>query len=279
MLHPAVHSCLEAAAVEAWELACNIVGDERVVPRRDEGFGDEPNVFFRCHPVLAIQARKVHRTRVGAQCALAAQIVVVIEVAECQLARGAINGRAKAQPGEVRFGNAAPEATLAIDGDDVVVVVDGLKIHEQRRMALDAQSGRGHERSLKAMAFARAENARRRPRRVRVLVRNRVDELLDAQRCLESAQGAQVFRRQAEAVAAAAIKSVSRFSPISQQMQPQGKSLRLYIVIGCRVGFAPCTHIPSSFAFISVFRAYSEYDGTLDGPSNCRRERDHGNFQ
>ena len=67
----------------------------------DQGFGDAPDVFFRSHPVLAIQARQVHGARVGAQGAFAAQVVVLLEVAERQFAQGAVDRRAETQPGKV----------------------------------------------------------------------------------------------------------------------------------------------------------------------------------
>ncbi len=54
VLHPAVHSCFEAAAVEPGQTAHHLVGKERVMPRRDEGLGDAPDVFLGGHPVLVV---------------------------------------------------------------------------------------------------------------------------------------------------------------------------------------------------------------------------------
>ena len=68
---------------------------------------------------------------------------------------------------------------LAVESHYVVVVVHGFEIHQQRRIAVDAQGGRGHQRALKAMPLALAQHARGRPGRVRVLVLERVNELLD----------------------------------------------------------------------------------------------------
>ena len=67
----------------------------------DEGLRDAPNVFFRRYPVQAVKAAQVHRSRVGTQSALAAQVVVVLKVAEGQFAQGAVDGRAEAEAGEV----------------------------------------------------------------------------------------------------------------------------------------------------------------------------------
>ncbi len=53
--------------------------------------------------------------RVGAQGALAAQVVIVLKVAERQLAQRAVDGRAEAQAGEVGLGNATPQAVFGIE--------------------------------------------------------------------------------------------------------------------------------------------------------------------
>ena len=148
--------------------------------------------------MLAVEAREIDRPGVGAQGAFAAQVVVVLEVTEGQLARGAVDGRAEAEAGKVGFGDASPEAVLAIDGDDMVVVVHGLEIHEQGRMAVDAQGGGGQQRAFKAVAFALAQHALRRPGGVGILVLERVNELLDAGGRFEGAEDAQVCRRKAE---------------------------------------------------------------------------------
>ena len=78
---PAVHSSLEGAAVHAGQGGCNLVGEERVVAGGDEEFRDAPDVFFRGHPMLAVQAGEVDGRGVGAKGAFAAEVVVVIEVA------------------------------------------------------------------------------------------------------------------------------------------------------------------------------------------------------
>jgi hypothetical protein len=82
-----VEAGFEAAAVEARERAGYLVGEERVVAGGDEEFGDAPDVFFGGHPVPGVKAGKIDGDRVGAQGAFAAEVVVVLEVAEGEFAR------------------------------------------------------------------------------------------------------------------------------------------------------------------------------------------------
>ena len=94
----------------------------------------------------------------------------MLEVAEREFAQRAVDGRAEAQAGEVRLGDASPQAVFAIEGEDVIVVVHGLEIHEQRRMAVDAQGGCGQQSSFEAVPFALAQHALRRPGGVGILI-------------------------------------------------------------------------------------------------------------
>ncbi len=210
MLDPAVHSGFEAAAVEAGKVAGYFVGQDGVVSGFDEEFGDAPDVFFRCHPVLAVETGEVDGDGVGAEGAFAAQVEATLKVAERELARSAINGRAEAQAGKVGLGDASPQAALAVEGDDMVVVVHGFEIHEQRRVAVETQGGSGDERALHAVAFAFAQHAMRRHGRVCVLVLQSVNELLDLRWSLEGAEGAHVGGREAKGFAARTADSVFR---------------------------------------------------------------------
>ncbi len=134
----------------------------------------------------------------------------MLKVAEGQFAQGAVDGRAEAQACEVRLGDASPQAAFAVEGHHMVVVVHGFQIHQQRGMAVDTQGGSGQQRSLQAVSLALTECALRRPRRVCILVRQRINEFLDLRRRLERAQGAQILRRQAETLVPVSPKSVSR---------------------------------------------------------------------
>lgn len=198
MPDPAVHAGLEAAAVEAREGAGDLVGEERVMAGGDETLGDAPDVVFGGHPVEAVEGGETDGEGVGAEGALAAEVVVMLEVTEGQLAEGAVDGGAETEAGEVGLGEAAPEAALAVEGDDVVVVVDGFEIHEQRGAALDAEGGGGEHCALHAVALALAEDTGGRPGSVSVLVLEFVEEALDAGGGVEGAEGAEIAGREAE---------------------------------------------------------------------------------
>jgi hypothetical protein len=102
---------------------------------------------------------------------------------------------AEAEAGEVRFGNASPEAAFAVECDDVVVVAHGFEIHHERRMAVDAQGGSGDEGAFEAVSPALAEDALRGTRGIGVVVFDGVDEPLDVRGSLEAAQGSEVRGR------------------------------------------------------------------------------------
>lgn len=223
MARPSVHAGFEAAAVEAGQSLRDLVGKERVVAGGDERLGDGPDFVFGGHPVELVEAREVDGDGVGAEGALAAQVVVVVEVAEGQLAEGAVDGCAETETGEVGFGDAAPELALAIDGEDMVVVVDGFEIDEERRMTVDAKSGSGQERAFEAVALALAKDTLRGTGGVSVLVGEGVDELLDFGGGVEGAQGAVMLGREAEALAGVARVTVGG---CGATVQGQGWSAR-----------------------------------------------------
>ena len=106
------------------------------------------------------------------------------------------------EPGRSSETARSPKATFAVEGDDVVVVLHGLEIHQQRLAAVETQGCGGQQSSLEAVSFALSQRALRRPRCVPVLVWQGVEEALDLRRCLERAQGAHVLRQQAEGFAA-----------------------------------------------------------------------------
>lgn len=215
MLYPAVHSCFEATAIETREGACDLVGEERIVFCRDEEFRDAPDVLFCGHPVEAIETLQIDRARVGAQGTFAAQVVVVLDIAQGEFAGRAVDRRAKAEAGEVRLGDAAPETLFAIEGQDVIVVVHGFEIHEQGRMAVNAQGGCGKKSSFEAVPFALAQHALRRPGGVGILIGERVYEALDFCRRVERPQCTEILRGQAPMVVS--LRSVLRQFRILQR--------------------------------------------------------------
>src|SRR5581483_9960215 len=54
-----------------------------------------------------------------------------------------VDGLAVAEAGVVRLGDGAPAAAAAEDGEDVVVVADGLEVEEEGRVAELAEGGGG----------------------------------------------------------------------------------------------------------------------------------------
>jgi len=103
----------------------------------------------------------------------------------------------------------------------VIVIAHRLQVHQQRRVAVEAKRGRGQQRSLQAVSLALAQNPLRRPRRIPVLVRQCIKKLLNAHRCLQRAQLAQILRGQAEGLAPVSPSSVFRSFLI---LQSQGRN-------------------------------------------------------
>ena len=204
MLDGAVHARFVAAAVEPGQRTGHLVGKERIVPCGDERFGNTPDIFFGAHPVPAVEARQVDGLRISAEGALAAQIVVVLDVTEGQFAQAAVDRRAESQSGEVGLCDAAPETVLTIESDDMVVIMDGFKIHQERRLTVNAQCGRGQEGSFEAVPAAFAQGPLGRASGVGVVIGQVVDELLDFRRRLQGTESTQIRRRQAESFATCA---------------------------------------------------------------------------
>ncbi len=95
------HLAFDRASIDAGEALFHRGCEQWNVRNFAKIFGDEPDRFFRCHPVLAIEAREVHRARVSAQGAFAAQVEVNIEIGHGQLAEIAIHGLAITAAGEI----------------------------------------------------------------------------------------------------------------------------------------------------------------------------------
>jgi len=110
----------------------------------------------------AVEARQVHGPRIGAQSLFAGGIVVILEVAQRQLAQGQINRLARAQSGIVRFSHRAPAPVRAIDGDHVIGIANGFEVHHQRRESQAAQSHRREQRAFHAVRDALFKHSPRR---------------------------------------------------------------------------------------------------------------------
>ena len=80
------HFTPECAPVYAGEVFFHCRCQQRNMRNLAEMFGDEPDWFFRCHPVEMIEPGEIHRTRIPPQCALTSQIEVNIEITHGELA-------------------------------------------------------------------------------------------------------------------------------------------------------------------------------------------------
>ena len=84
-------------------------------------------------------------------------------------------------------------------------------------MAVDTQGSGREKSSLKAVSFALAQHALRRPSRARILISQLVDEPLDFCRRLERPQRARILRRQAKVRLPVSLYSVFRQSRTLQR--------------------------------------------------------------
>jgi hypothetical protein len=182
------HFALHCANVDAGKGLFHGRLEQRDVRDFAKVFGNKPNVFFRSHPVAAIEASEIHGTGVAAERAFSAQVEVDVKIAHGQLSEAAVDGFAIAAASEVGFGHRAPMSANAEDGDHVVGIAIGFEVKDQWRKADHAQSGSGKGGALQAMSGPLPQYHARRPRRYGQVIRHVVNESLDAGRRLERAQ-------------------------------------------------------------------------------------------
>src|SRR5437764_1200734 len=60
-----------------------------------------PDIFLRCHPLVAIEAGEIYGARVAAQGAFTAQVEINVEVTQSQFAQGAVDRLTVTAPGKV----------------------------------------------------------------------------------------------------------------------------------------------------------------------------------
>ncbi len=155
----------------------------------------DPDVLFRGHPIVGIELGEVYRARVTAQGAFAAQIEIDVEVAQGQLAQGAVDRLAISAAREVGFCDRAPMVPDFEDGDDMIGVVIRFQVEKQRRETDHSERGGGEGGAFQAMGGVFTQNDPRRPGSGCEMVRDRVEESLNANRRLESAKPAKLRRR------------------------------------------------------------------------------------
>src|SRR6266496_82269 len=124
--------------------------------------GDEPDRFFRCHPVERIEPGEIHWTRISPQGALAAQIEINIEIAHGQFAQAAVNPLPITAASEIRFRHCAPMLTDLENGEDMIGVLFGFQIENQFWKSDDAERGCGKNSSREARRNSVAQNLLRR---------------------------------------------------------------------------------------------------------------------
>src|SRR5215469_3461394 len=112
-------------------------------------FSDEPDRFFRAHPVQMIEASQIHWARVPSQGAFTAQIEVNIEVTHGQLAQSAIYRLAITAAGEIGFCHCAPMPAHLENGNDVIGVLFRFQIEDQWGKTENAKCSRAKNSALK----------------------------------------------------------------------------------------------------------------------------------
>ena len=153
-----------------------------------EMFRDKPDRFGGDHPIEPVEPREVYRPRIAAQRALEAKVEVNVEITERELAQGSVDRLAVAAPGEIRFGDRAPEAALFEDGDDVVSVAIRFKVEDERRKPEHAQSRRAKDGALQAGRGSTAQDVQGRRGRDGKIIGQRIEITLNALRGFERPQ-------------------------------------------------------------------------------------------
>src|SRR3989454_7436688 len=123
---------------------------------------------------------------------VAAEVHVALEVAHDQLTKRPVDGLAVAEAREVRLRDRPPAPAEPEHREDVVGVLHGLEVEQERREAEDAGRRRREDRALEAVRRARAQDPPRRPRRVPEGVGHRVQRPLDAAGGAEGAERARL---------------------------------------------------------------------------------------
>jgi len=119
-----------------------------------------------------------------------------MEVTQGQLAQGAIDRLAVTATGKVRLGDRSPVIALLEDCQDVVRILVGFEVENERRITQGAEGGGGEDRAFQSVGCALAQDDPRRPGGVGEMIRHLIEETLDTDRAFQGAQTAAFGWRQ-----------------------------------------------------------------------------------
>ena len=148
-LSVADHFTTDRATVDAGEALFHGRGEQRNMRNFAQMLGDEPDWFFRSHPVKMIESGEIYRTRIAAQRPFAAEVKIDVEVTHRQLAQAAVNRLAVTAAGEIGFRHCPPVPADLENRDNVVGVLFRFQIEDQWRKSENAQSGSAKDSTLK----------------------------------------------------------------------------------------------------------------------------------
>src|SRR5437763_16548083 len=107
-----------------------------------------------------------------------------------------MDGLSPCEAGVVRLGDRAPVSANLEHRDNVIGVMFGLEVEEERGKTEYAEPRRGEDRRLETVRRPFVQNASRRPRGRAEVIGQVIEEPLDAVRRLERASGTQLRRRE-----------------------------------------------------------------------------------
>src|SRR2546427_3102718 len=178
----------ERSLVQSSQASCHRRSQKRRVRDREQVLRDEPHLFVGCHPIEIVESREIHRPRERAERSLAPEIEVSVEITHGQLAQRAMDRLTVCEAVVVRLRHRAPVAALLEDRDDVIGVMLGFEVNDERGETQYAERRRPEDRGLETVRRPLAQDAPWRPRRRRQVIGHVVEKSLHAVRRLERAQ-------------------------------------------------------------------------------------------
>src|SRR5437588_883630 len=155
-----------------------------------EIFGNEPDRFFRGHPIQMIESRQSHRTRIASQGPFAAQVEVDIEIAHGQFAQVAIHRMAIKAYGEIGFCHCAPMAAHLENRNDMISILFCFQIEDQWWESQNAKRSSAKNSAFETGGGAIVQDSLRRSGGITEIVRQIVEKFLYASGGFQCAQPA-----------------------------------------------------------------------------------------